>query len=87
MSLFEENYLIDCSLWYNINMQMSLSYFCSRVNLWHNIYSYLPRKLQKKHSAVVFGRESISLCNNSQIVMKIYSYFGIETQFGSLFNL
>ena len=33
------------------------------------------------------GRESSSLCNNSQIVRKIYSHFGIESQFGSLFNL
>ena len=46
-----------------------------------------PENYRRNIQLLCLGHESISLCNNSQIVRKIYSYFGIETQFGSLFNL
>ena len=46
-----------------------------------------PENYRRNIQLLCLGHESISLCNNSQIVRKIYSYFGIETQFGSLFHL
>ena len=71
-------------------MQMSLSYFfCSRVSQSMAQYFIVscPENYRRNIQLLCLGHESISLCNNSQIVRKIYSYFGIETQFGSLFNL